>query len=157
MTDPLIAGFRGEVRDVRALVTRAPGMTFVRADRVYGRDHLLHAARLAQRAVDEARARTTTVATETMLYAAGERQIGKALATMGLAPGVREFGVVVFEGDLDAIVAAEGWTRDDSVLEGGEPALDALGISHEERALLPRDRWGDLVLERVALTDVLKA
>lgn len=155
---PHVAGYRGTIRDVPALLRRARGMTLLRADRVYGADHLHHAAALAARAYAEGRARTADVATETMLYAAGERQIGKALERMGIHADTRTLALVTFDADADADALAheQGWTRDDNVLEGDTDVLDAFGITPEERAMLPPQRWGDLVLERVALTDVLK-
>lgn len=158
MHPPDVRGYRAQVADVRALVTRAAGVTLVRADRVYGRDHLLHAASLAKRAVEQGRARSADVATETMLYAAGERQIHKAIARMGLAEGMRHVAAVSIEpGRLDELAMQERWIRDDAVMDGGEAVLDAFGITEKERAMVPRERWQDLVLERVALVDVLKA
>ncbi|HWH09235.1 MAG TPA: KEOPS complex subunit Cgi121 [Candidatus Thermoplasmatota archaeon] len=157
MTFPKILGYRGTVRDVRALVQRAQGLTLVRADRVYGRDHLLHAAALAQRALAEGRARSADVQTETLLYAAGERQIGKALDFMGLRDGMDAVAVVSWGADPEPLARALGWTRDDGVLAGGPAVLDAFGVAAEERAMLPPERWGEFILERVALTDVLKA
>lgn len=155
MASPEVRGYRGPVRDVKALVQRAQGFTLLRADRVYGKDHLLHAATLAQRAVDEGRARSADVQTETLLYAAGERQIGKALELLGLREGVDALAVVAWS-DPEPLARALGWTRDDAVLGGDAGVLDAFGVSPDERAMLPPERWGDLVLERVALVDVLK-
>lgn len=151
------------VRDVPALLARLQrrglAVQLLRADRVYGADHLKLAALLAQRAYVQGRARTADVPTETLLYAAGERQVGKALAFLGLAEGMDRIAAVGWcaPEDLDAMARAEGWTRDDTLLEGSDEALDAFGVTAEERALLPREKWADLVLERVALVDVLKA
>lgn len=160
MTAPVIRGYRGEIRDVKAFVDRVRGqpLQLFRADRVYGADHLVHAATLARRAVDEGRARSVDLATETLVYAAGERQVHKALALLGVSVVTRAIGAVAWdEPALDKLAAEMGWTRDDGVLAGDEKVLDAFGIGVDERALLPRERWGDLILERVALSDVLKA
>lgn len=157
---PTIRGYRATIADVRALIARIRGapLQLLRADRVYGADHLRHAAALAARAVREGRARSADLATETLVYAAGERQVSKAIALLGLHEGAREIAAVAWDaGALDALAAAHGWTRDDALLAGDERALDAFGVSTEERAMLPRERWGDLILERVALSDVLKA
>lgn len=158
--EPTIRAYRGHVRDVRALVERVRGtpLQLMRADRVYGADHLRHAAALAARAAREGRARSADLATETLVYAAGERQVSKALALLGLHDGAREIAAVAWDaGTLDALAAAEAWTRDDSLLAGDKRALEAFGVTEEERAMLPRERWGDFILERVALSDVLKA
>jgi len=159
MSEPTIRGYHAKIEDVRALLAALPkGIQLLRADRVYGADHLRLAARLAQRAMDEGRARSVDLPTETLLYAAGERQVGKALAFLGLAPGARAVAAVAWdEAALDAFARAQGWTRDDALLVGGPHVLDAFGVTHEERAMLPAARWDELVLEKVALTDVLKA
>lgn len=160
MSDPVIRGYRGEVRDVKALVERVRGkpVQLFRADRVYGADHLVHAATLARRAVDEGRARTADLATETLVYAAGERQVHKALAFLGVSVVTRAIAAVAWDAaTLDALAADMGWQRDDAVLAGDERVLEAFSVTAEERAMFPRERWGDLVIERVALSDVLKA
>lgn len=160
---PVVAGYRGTIRDVPAFLARLQRrglpVQLLRADRVYGADHLKLAALLAQRAYVQGRARTADVPTETLLYAAGERQVGKALAFLGLAEGMDRIAAVGWcdEATLDLVARVEGWTRDDAVLEGSDEALDAFGVTAEERALLPPSKWGELVLERVALVDVLKA
>lgn len=160
MNEPVVRAYRGEVRDLKALVERVRGkrLQLCRADRVYGADHLRHAAALAARAIDEGRARSADLATETLVYAAGERQVHKALALLGLNVVTRAIAAVAWDAEaLDALARDEGWTRDDALLEGDEKVLEAFGVSTDERAMLPRERWGDLILERVALADVLKA
>lgn len=159
MTTPEIRGYRAHVDHVKTLLARVPkGVQLVRADRVYGRDHLLHAATLAARAVAEGHARSSDLATETLVYAAGERQIGKALLFLGLHDGARGIAAVAWDPRaLDTLAAEQGWARDDALLEGDATVLDAFGVTPDERALFPPERWGDLILERVALVDVLKA
>jgi KEOPS complex subunit Cgi121 len=160
MTDPFVRGYVGDGRDLKSLLARVKGrpLQLLRADRIYGADHLRHAASLAARAVAEGRARTADLATETLVYAAGERQVHKAIALLGLTQETRGIAVVAWdEAALDALAFEQGWTRDDALLVGDEHVLDAFGVSGEERAMFPRERWGELVLERVALSDVLKA
>lgn len=159
MTEPLIAAYRAQIRDLPALLARVPkGVQLLRADRVYGLDHLRHAARLAARALAEGRARSPELATETLLYAAGERQVGKAIAFLGLHEGAQVVAAVAWDPRALARLAdAEGWHRDDALLAGGPAVLDAFGIGATERAMLPPARWDELILERVALVDVLKA
>lgn len=156
---PEVRGYRVDPLDVPRLIGEIRGhpIVLLRADRVYGRGHIEHAARLAARAVLEGRARTADAATETMLYAAGERQIQRALALLGLHGGAREVAAIAWDvAFLDALAAREGWRRDDDVLAGDDATLDALGIDAAERAIVPREKWSDLVLEKVALVDVLK-
>lgn len=161
----VVRGYRGPVHDVRALLARiaaardALPLQLMRADRVYGVDHLRHAATLAARAVAAGRARSADLPTETLLYAAGERQVGRAIDFLGLRDGMDAIAAVAWgpAEALDAFAQREGWVRDDAVLDGDEAVLDAFGVTDDERAMLPRARWGEFVLERVGLVDVLKA
>lgn len=160
MEEPLVRAYRADAPlDVPALVARVRGrpLALLRADRVCGADHLRLAALLAARAVAQGRARTAGLPTETLLYAAGERQIGRAIAFLGLRDDSRAVAAVAWDADaLDALAAEQGWARDDALLAGGDAALDAFGVSETERAMLPPARRCDLVLERVALVDVAK-
>lgn len=150
-----VEGYRGVVGDVKELLATVPkGVQLFRSDRIFGRDHVEHAANLAQRATSEGRARAADVPTETLLYVAGMRQVAKALAFVGLQSDVRSV-VVVSWGVAWAPPAS--WVRDDDVIEGSDEVLDAFGVSVAERAMLPRERWGDFILERVALLDVAKS
>lgn len=165
--EPSLRAYRADVTDVPALLARlakargAHALQLARADRVYGPDHLRHASVLAAKALAEGRARSADLPTETVLYAAGERQVGRALAFLGLAEGVSGVAAVAWGPGarevLDAFADAEGWVRDDALLEGGPEVLDAFGVTPEERAMLPAARWVEFILERVALVDVLKA
>lgn len=168
MSEPTILGFRtpplGDVPALLARLAKARGglpIQLVRADRVHGRDHLRHAATLAARAIAEGRARTADLPTETLLYAAGERQVGRAIDVLGLRDGLASVAAVAWGEDAVAAIggfaAAEEWTRDDATLQGGPHVLDAFGVTQEERALISESRHGDIILERVALVDVLKA
>ena len=100
---------------------------------------------------------TKTLAVEFVLYASGERQIGDALAKMGIRDGTTQFAVVAF-GSVDIATALDALalTRDDSVLEASRQKLRAFGVSKAEIDSVPEDRQADLVLERVAMVDLLK-
>lgn len=157
---PAIRAYHATIRGLPALLARVRGqpIQLLRADRVYGADHLRHAASLATRAIAQGRARSVDLATETLLYAAGERQVHKAIAILGLVEGTTGIAAVAWDdAALDAVAREQGWARDDALLDGSEATLDALGISAAERAMVPRARWSDLVLEKVATVDVLKS
>ena len=116
---------------------------------VFGRDHILSAVIHAERAFLRGVNRSRSLITETILYAAGERQISKAIAKIRPADGCNELAAAVFDIDelcLDKIDAAV----DDSLLEctpdkvkGTE--FDIPGISPE-----------DLAIEMVAMVDIQK-
>jgi len=156
---------RGRVEEISPLLARLATLPcpvqLVRADRICGPDHLAHAVRLAARAQAQGRGASDALPAEVVRYLAGERQITKALAKVGIAPGadVRiaalAFGERAKEA-LDRLATAERWADDPEPLRATREGLLALGVSPEELILLPEARWEDLALERAALVDVAK-
>jgi len=160
---PIIWGYCGHVDPValvaalRASSPNAPLQVFDAAG-VFGVTHLGLAARLAARAFRQARARARDLATETLVYAAGERQVMRAIERLGVRPTTTTFAVAAWGPEAEAAAAALadgfGWSRDDSVLAGDATTLERLDI--KAPAEWPSARWDELVWERVALVDVLK-
>lgn len=159
-----LRGYRGRVADVPGILRRVAGLApraevqLLRADRILGEDHLQSAILHADRAFAAGRNAAAAWPLEVLRYAAGERQLGKALSFLGLAEGVEGVAAVV-RGDaatLDALAAALGWTRDDRVLAATPTKLDAWRATDAERAAFPPERVADFALERVALADVAR-
>jgi len=127
---------------------------------VVGREHLERAVRLANRAVERDEAIARDRAVEILLYAAGRRQINRAL-TMGVDEGTTPTVVVV---DAGPSVAGDEAGAAADVLDLLEPA-ETLGAFDRERV---RDFFdvtdrelaatagtlADVVCERVALLPV---
>lgn len=125
---------------------------------VAGRQHLEAAVRSARRAIDHDDAIADDPALEVLLYAAGRRQIDRAL-TVGVGEGEGPV-VVLVDGGEEAAAA-------DAVRSRLEPA-DTLGVAREEAAIRRYYEIGatelnatgatleDLVVERVALLAVEK-
>ena len=116
---------------------------------VCGRDHIISAAMHAERAFEHGTNRSKSVITETILYAAGERQISKALAKMRPEDGSSGMVAAVFGVDdlrLDAI----GAVIDDGLMECTPEKAKELGL------IVQGIRPEDLALEMVALMDVQK-
>ena len=164
----VVRGYRGDapptpdlVAIVKAAHTRDTVIQIFDAAAVVGRDHLVHAARLARRARAEGRHKSEDLALAVLVYASGERQIAKALARTG-APEGRGLALAAValgggaEAALDTLATRLGWRRDDAVLEASEAKLDRLGVEASLRAAIPRGRWPDLALERVSLIDLQK-
>ncbi|MDR0778216.1 MAG: hypothetical protein LBE48_02095, partial [Methanomassiliicoccaceae archaeon] len=117
---------------------------------VCGRDHLLTSVIHAERALRHGTNRSKTLLTETILYAAGERQISRALAKMRPGEGCTELAAVVFDVDdlrLDIIGAAV----DNDIIKCTKEKAERLGLSVS--AGVPYD---DLALEMVAMVDIQK-
>jgi len=124
---------------------------------VFGKAHILSAYEHAKRAFDEGRNSSKSLATEVLLYASGERQISAAIKKMGIKGGSSQICILLIgDVDPDGIIRHLGLEKDDSVLEGNVEDLRAFGISKKEIGSVPEDKVFDLVLERVAMVDLLK-
>ncbi|MDD3493879.1 MAG: KEOPS complex subunit Cgi121 [Candidatus Thermoplasmatota archaeon] len=137
------------------------------APHVYGEEHVIAAAEHAVRAFQQGTATCNTLDMEVLLYASGQRQIREAIDLMGIRDG--EAAVVAAVGSTD--IPGYGGTVDQSALEEflhrqklvvdpevarGGAALAAFGITPAEMAAVDKSMYGDLILEKVALVDVLK-
>ena len=117
---------------------------------VCGKDHILSAVQHAERAFREGTNRAKNILTETVLYAAGERQIGRALAKMkpkGNGGMVAAIFDISDDLALDRLVAV----RDDSLCDASEEKARSLGAE-----LFDGVSPEDAVLEMVAMVDLLK-
>ena len=131
---------------------------------VAGRDHLDRAATLADRAIERGENVARDRAVEILLYAAGRRQIDRALE-MGVGEGEQSAVVLVDAGDgggdeTDAAAAVEAMVDESTPAVGVEHADEArlqafFDVTDAERAATDA-ALADLVCERVALLDVEK-
>ena len=131
---------------------------------VAGERHLRRATTLAERAIDRGQAVANDPAVEILLYAAGRRQINRALE-MGVSTGSHEVVAVVTGGDeasaadrFEAVCAESA--VDGTEIEGrtdGDPETlkSFFDISDAELAVVDVDLEA-VVLERVALLEVEK-
>jgi len=94
---------------------------------------------------------------ELALYVAGEDQLPRALARVGVSDSTQQF-VVVAERPRDPVdvLARFGLVPDPDAYPRPVDArtLDRLGIDEVERTAVPASAWEGLVLERVALVDL---
>lgn len=141
---------------------------------IAGEEHIKSAVRKAVRAVEKKEGITNDLGLEILLYAAGRRQIERALA-MGVREGEKEeVAIVIVDtggGGEDLGVVAEEVKRNTEIVEVPVQKLGSdLGRDEHKRAKLKQffaitedeiNAVGEkklklLVLERVALLDVLK-
>jgi KEOPS complex subunit Cgi121 len=130
------------------------------ADYVADRAHLEAAVAHANRAFERDENVATDRAVEILLYAAGRRQIRRALA-MGVDEGESAVVVVVDseplqDGDEAAAASAVADLLDERATLGGDPTTlwEFFDVSDAERAVV--DDLSGVVRERVALLDVEK-
>ena len=160
-----IMGCRGELGPVDDFIRKARDfisdenilLQFLDSDCVLGKEHVLRAVELANRAFDFNHNISQSLAMEILIYVSGESQITLALKKVGLKDGCKKCAAVADEHvNLSGLLEHLGLQRDDSVLDYSEAKLLNFGINREEIASVPQERRCDLVLERLALVDVKK-
>jgi KEOPS complex subunit Cgi121 len=171
-----VFGTRGTIKNVEKFVQKLTDFSkqenliiqVFDATVVYGKDHLLSATIHAKRAFEQQTNATNSLALEILLYAAGERQIQKAIKKMGVKKGLHEFVFVltdesdtdnqknVDEAVIQRLLQTFQQTRDETVIRGTKETLKRYGITDKELSTVPEDKYGDLILEKIALVDVIK-
>jgi len=131
----------------------------MRADRVFGRDHVASAFMKAVRAFANDDNVSDSITLETMIYMSGRRQIQEALAQMGVEDDTREIVCISTCDGTDApgIARELGLEIDESILEDmqGKDA-DAFVSGTKKGADIKGPKVLDMVLERVSKVDILK-
>lgn len=139
------------------------------AELIAGEEHIMSAVEKALRAVTRQKSITSDLGLEILLYAAGKRQIERALA-MGVSEDGKKVAIVIVatsEGrDLECV--AEEVKRQIELHEvpieeleiysenKKEKLKNFFGITEAEIKAVGEKKLNMLVLERVALLDVLK-
>jgi KEOPS complex subunit Cgi121 len=134
---------------------------------IYGDDHLISATQHAQRAFQEKTNATNSLLLEIILYAAGERQIHKAIKKVGVKKGKQLIAFVLVDDQkkqgkksydlvIDNFLRLVHLIRNDKVLEGDKDTLKRFGIKDEEIRTVPESKYCDLILEKIAMVDVIK-
>ncbi len=128
------------------------------ADTVYGKEHLISAVEHASRAFEEGRNSSSSLSMEILLYASGKKQIKDAIQFSGIKEGKSAIAVIVGKKISKDVVKELMYRlnieRDDSVIQKKEKTLNRFGFSLEEIGAI--DKPGDLILERVAMVDIMK-
>lgn len=146
------------VRTLREVTKDAPGLVAVLdADAVAGERHLLSAWAHLGRSRSRGAARLRDRSAEFVLYVAGDDQLPRALAKVGVGEGTERF-VVVAERPLEPEPLLErfGLAADPEAYPCPVTVrtLERLGIGEADRAAVPPSSWEGLVLEKVALVDL---
>ena len=170
-----IIGAKGKPADVNTVIETTKGLNekhgltiqLFDSEMVFGREHLESAVFHAERAMSVKTNVAKSIGMEIILYASGERQINVAIQKMGIKESTNDFGILIYDfhgtlnehskiGLINGILGELNLTRDDSVLTGDRSVLERFGIEKEELESVPEPHWGNLVLERVAMVDVIK-
>ncbi|HVQ01094.1 MAG TPA: KEOPS complex subunit Cgi121 [Candidatus Thermoplasmatota archaeon] len=169
-----VVGARGTISDIDEFLQKLSqfatkeqiSIQALNADAVYGAQHLISAAEHALRSFAQGTNATNTLPLEIMLYAAGERQIQKAIKKMGVKTGRQAIAFVIIDQKrkkdeksefmIKRLLILFDMTSDESVLGGNPITLKNFGITQKELRTVPKEKYGDLILEKVAMVDVQK-
>ncbi|HXY47248.1 MAG TPA: KEOPS complex subunit Cgi121 [Thermoplasmata archaeon] len=124
---------------------------------IAGERHLLSAWAHLGRARSRGEARLRDRGAELALYVAGDDQLPRALAKVGISESTDQFVLVVERPREPAeLLSRFGLIEDPSVYPRPPDAstLDRLGIGPDERSAVSAAAWEGLVLERVAMLDL---
>ncbi|MCI4357820.1 MAG: hypothetical protein L3J95_05610 [Thermoplasmata archaeon] len=124
---------------------------------VLGLRHLLSAWAHLGRARERGQARLRDRGAEFLLFVAGDDQLPRALAKVGIRSDTEEFVLVGEKPRTPGPLLSEWRLTEatDVYPRAASPSvLDRLGITEAERALVPQAQWEGLVLERVALLEM---
>jgi KEOPS complex subunit Cgi121 len=141
------------------------------AELLAGEEHIQSAVKKAIRALKRERGITSDLGLEILLYAAGRRQIERALG-MGVTEGKKSVAIIIVDerGEKDLEVVAEEVKRKTGIEEVSLRELESelsnsnkkekikefFAITGDELQAVGEEKLKMLVLERVALLDVLK-
>ena len=136
----------------------------INADFVYGWDHLVSAVKHALRSFAVKKNSLNSLSLEILLYASGERQIQKAIKKIGVKEENQNVAVIfvdekkkkISDENIEDILSSLNLKRDDKVLEGDINTLKRFGITENELSTIPKNKYGDILLEKVALVDIIK-
>lgn len=137
------------------------------ASMIFEKIHLNSAVEHAIRAMKRKTNSTNSLDKEILLYASGERQIKKAIPKMGVKKGCEKIALVLINDDeqgkenlfdsvIENILDQLNLKRDDSVLKGSHQTLLDFGLSDNEISTVTKDKYEFLILEKVAMVDVIK-
>jgi tRNA threonylcarbamoyladenosine modification (KEOPS) complex Cgi121 subunit len=149
------------VQSLRRFASEGGGLVALfDARAIAGERHLLSAWAHMGRTRARGEARLRDRGAELALYVAGDDQLPRALAKVGVTDDSQEFVLLVERPrELEATLAALRLTRDDSIYPRppSENTLERLGVSEAERNAVPATAWEGLILERVALLELSSA
>lgn len=136
------------------------------ADLIYGKNHIISAFNHASRSWKRKKNTTNSLSMEVLLYASGERQLKIALPKMGIKNGMSNIAFILFDKSkvcnninseiVDNLLNYLSLKRSDDVLNGDEETLIRFGINRSEIYTVPKEKYKNLILERVAIVDIIK-
>ena len=140
------------------------------ADLIFSKLHVVSAVEHAIRSFQQNQNATSTLALEVLLYIAGVRQIHKAIKKVGITNTIKEFIIVIaggikgvpgFDGKLsntliDSVLTTTQLTQKNTEITGNLSTLKKFGISNDEIKMVDPAQYEGLILEKIAMVDIIK-
>ncbi len=125
---------------------------------VCGKEHVMAAYEHAKKAFQNGDNITRSIEMEMLLYVSAMRQIDEAIKFAG-AKEKGEYAIFMYglpEERAKEVVMSLGLKIDDSVLLPDLNKIKKFGITEKELKTVDKSRYAELVLEKMALLDVMK-
>ncbi len=146
------------VRKLREVGAQGEGLVMLFDARAIASEaHLLSAWAHLGRSRARGEGRLRDRGAELALYVAGDDQLPRALARVGISADSESFVLVAERPrSLPELLAAFGLVEDPAAYPRpvDQATLERLGIGPEERRTVPPSAWEGLILERVALLEL---
>ena len=132
---------------------------------IYGKIHLESAIFHAIRAMNEKKMSTQSIEMEILIYSSGERQLNHAIPKMGIKQGETSIAAIFLNehnkkinlhNSIELFIEKFNIHLDNAVLEQSIDKIRKWGFSEEEIQTIPKDSYEDLILEKVAMVDIIK-
>jgi len=157
----MVIGARGKMDVEKALQKlrkfSSPSQIFD-ADIICGRDHVIAAYLHAKKSFDYGKNITRSMDMEILLYVSGKRQIDDAIKFAGAKDNGKY--VFLFYGksrkDAENFLHELGLKIDNTLLRTTIKKLKKFGVSEKELKTVSKSKYTDLVLEKMAMLDVMK-
>ncbi len=142
----------------------------VKADIIFSHLHIISAVEHAVRSFEQGHNATGSLDLEMLLYLSGERQIHKAITKVGIS-NEDENHVLIIVGELqnnkdysgkitpsiiEKICAKTHISRSKKDIKGSLITLQQFGITNNELQTLKPTQYEGLILEKVAMVDLIK-
>ena len=142
----------------------------VDAELIYSEPHVISAIEHAIRSFQHNDNATSTLQLELLLYLAGERQIHKAIKKVGVTPDTNDFVIIIvaeinafkgFNGKLsntimDSVLKTTRLKQNNNDITGSQTTLRKFGITQKEIDTVTTDNYEGLILEKIAMVDIIK-
>ena len=167
-----IIGAKGNINDIDVFLKKLEDfaaennltLQAFNADLIFGKDHIISAVEHAKRSIERKTNTTNSLEKEILLYASGNRQLKLAIPKMGVKKGSGNIAIVLINNEeidisnqiTNDLLTVLKLNSDEKVLDGNKKTLIKFGIKENEIETVTKENYGFIILEKVAMVDILK-